>query len=175
MSEDGSKPMFGEPEVERGRMTPVVWLASAFAVLVVLAGVIFVGLRHAEPAVTGPLPSDPYAANLAIANVEGSKATSLAGGESTYVDGTIRNNGQKTVTAVTVQVFFASNAQAPPQMETAPLMLIRAREPYVDTQPVSASPLKPGEEREFRVAFEGISDAWNQQVPEIRVVRVTVK
>ncbi len=168
--------MFGEPEVERGRMTPAVWMASAAAVLVVLAGVLYVGLNHkSEPVATGPLPPDPYAANLGISDVAGSKATSLAGGESTYVDGTIRNNGAQTVTGVTVQVFFASGPQTSLQIETAPLMLIRATEPYVDTQPVSASPLKPGEERQFRLTFEGISDAWNQQVPEIRVVRVAVK
>jgi hypothetical protein len=40
---------------------------------------------------------------------------------------------------------------------------------------VSASPLKPGDEREFRLIFEAIPGNWNMQMPEIHVVRVDTK
>ena len=62
-----------------------------------------------------------------------------------------------------------------PQIETMPLTLIRTREPYVDTQPVSAAPIRPGEEREFRLIFETIPGNWNMQMPEVRVIRVDTK
>ena len=40
---------------------------------------------------------------------------------------------------------------------------------------VADAPLAPGDEREFRLVFEGIASNWNQQLPEIRVVRVGTK
>ena len=62
-----------------------------------------------------------------------------------------------------------------PQIETLPLTLIRTRQPYIDTQPVSASPLKPGDERDFRLIFESIPENWNMEMPEVRVVEVDTK
>jgi hypothetical protein len=63
----------------------------------------------------------------------------------------------------------------PPQIETLPLALIRTREPYIDTQPVSASPLKPGDGRDFRLIFETIPANWNTQMPEVHIIRVVGK
>jgi hypothetical protein len=63
----------------------------------------------------------------------------------------------------------------PPQIDTLPLSLIRTREPYIDTQPVSMDPLKPGDERDFRLIFESISANWNMQMPEIRIIQVETK
>ena len=61
------------------------------------------------------------------------------------------------------------------QKETTPLTLIRTREPYVDTQPVSATPLKPGDKREFRLIFDHVTLDWNQQYPELTIIDVTSK
>lgn len=63
----------------------------------------------------------------------------------------------------------------PPQIETLPLSLIRTHEPYVDTQPVSAAPLSPGSDREFRLIFESIPSNWNMQMPEVRIIKVDKK
>jgi len=41
--------------------------------------------------------------------------------------------------------------------------------------PVSAAPIKSGEEREFRLTFETIPENWNQQMPEVRVVHVGLR
>jgi hypothetical protein len=49
------------------------------------------------------------------------------------------------------------------------------KEPYIDTEPVSAEPLKPGDDREFRLTFETVPENWNQQMPEVRVIRVGVR
>jgi hypothetical protein len=74
-----------------------------------------------------------------------------------------------------VQVLFRNDEAMPPQIETLPLSLIRTREPYIDTQPVSAAPLKPGDGREFRLIFESLPANWNTQMPEIRVIQVVTK
>jgi hypothetical protein len=61
------------------------------------------------------------------------------------------------------------------QKETMPLNLIRTHQPYIDTEPVSAAPIKPGETREFRLIFDHVAEGWNQNYPEIRVIEVKFK
>ncbi len=104
-----------------------------------------------------------------------SESTSLAGGKSTYIDGHIQNSGNRTVSGVTMQVIFRNDEAMPPRIDTVPLSIIRTREPYIDTQPVSAAPLKPGDGRDFRLIFESIPANWNMQLPEIRVIGVDAK
>jgi hypothetical protein len=79
------------------------------------------------------------------------------------------------VTGITVQVLFHNEEQMPPQIETLPMSLVRTHEPYVDIEPVSAAPLGPGDEREFRLIFESIPGNWNMQMPEIHIIHVQKK
>jgi Protein of unknown function (DUF2393) len=157
------------------RMPVSVWIIAGLVVLAVVAGLVFAGRKKAEVPPNTVLPLAAYAANLPLSQLAMSESTSLAGGKSTFVDGHIKNTGGQTVTGVTVQVIFRNDEAMPPQVETAPLMLIRTREPYVDTQMVSVAPLKAGDEREFRLIFESIPTNWNYQMPEVHVVRVDTK
>jgi hypothetical protein len=157
-----------------GGMPLSAWVVAGVVVLAILAGLILAGRKKA-PVITGIQPPAPYAVNLPLSGLAMSESTSLSGGKSTFIDGKIRNAGPATVAAVTVQVLFRNEEQMPPQVETVPLMLIRTREPYVDTQMVSADPIKPGDEREFRLIFESIPANWNMQMPEIHIIRVETK
>ena len=157
------------------RMPVSVWIIAGLVVLAVVAGLVFAGRKKTEVPPNTVLPLAAYAANLPLSQLAMSESTSLSGGKSTFVDGHIRNTGSQTVTSVTVQVIFHNDEAMPPQLETVPLALIRTREPYVDTQMVSAAPLKPGDEREFRLIFESIPTNWNYQMPEVHVVRVDTK
>ena len=78
----------------------------------------------------------------------------LAGGKVTYIDGHITNCGNKTVTGISVQVLFRNAANEVAQNETQAMKWIRTRDPYIDLEPVSAAPLKPGEGRDFRLIFD---------------------
>ena len=160
------------PAPERG-FSPAVWGVAALVVLCVVGGLLFASRRHSGAAVNTPLPPAPYASSLSLTGVQMSESTSLSGGKSTYIDGHIHNTGSQTVTGATAQVFFRNSEGMPPGIETLPISLIRTREPYVDTQPISASPLKPGDDREFRLIFETLPGNWNMELPEIRIVRVT--
>jgi len=80
------------------------------------------------------------------------------------------NTGQKTLTGMTVQVVFLADDGSTVKMETVPVRLVRQKEPYVDLQPMSAEPLKPGTTHEFRLIFENLPETWNIQVPQIRIV-----
>lgn len=150
---------------------------AAGVVLIVAAIVIFMLERGKGPAKVTPVSAtlDAYAASLPITNVVMSESGNLAGGKVTYVDGHIANNGGKTVTAVSVQVLFRNAANEVAQNETQALKLIRTRDPYVDLEPVSASPVKPGGERDFRMIFDSVTPDWNGVYPEIRIVHVDAK
>jgi hypothetical protein len=156
---------------------PTSWLPWAIAGVAIAIGlgllIAFGGHRSLAPVGPGMAAADPYASNLAITDLKMSEASNFAGGKVTYLDGKIANQGDRTLTGITVQVAFRSDLKEIAQKETLPLSLIRTREPYVDTQPVSASPLKPGELREFRLIFDSVAPDWNQQYPEVRVIQVT--
>lgn len=99
-----------------------------------------------------------------------SESENLSGGKLTYLDGHIQNTGTRTVTGVTVQVVFQNDEALAPQINTVPLTLIRMKEPYIDTEPVGADPLKLGDDREFRLIFEKVPTNWNTQMPEVRII-----
>ncbi len=167
--------MFVAKEHEGSGMPVKAWAVAGLAMLVVFAVFVFMGKRKPAAAPNTVLPLAPYASSLPLSQLAMSESTSLSGGKSTFVDGHIKNIGNQTVTGVTVQVLFRNDEQMPPQMETVALSLIRTREPYIDTQPVSVAPLKPGDDREFRLIFESIPANWNMQMPEVHVVRVESK
>lgn len=156
------------------------WVPVAIAAAIVLAvagGVIFY-FEHANsaPAVT-PITAatDPYAANLGINGLVMSESSNLAGGKVTYLDGQITNKGNETVTGITVQVLFRNMAHEVAQNETEPLKIIRTRDPYIDVEPLSAAPLKPGATEDFRLIFDTVADDWDGAFPEIRVIHVDGK
>jgi hypothetical protein len=153
-------------------------LALAAAVVVIAAAVLVVVLEHGKPS-TKVMPIttalDAYAANLPITGLAMSESGNLAGGKVTYLDGQIANTGGRTVTGVTVQVLFRSVAHEVAQNETQPLKLIRVRDPYVDLEPVSAAPLKPGDTHDFRLIFDAVSQDWDGAYPEVRIIQVDAK
>ncbi len=170
-------PSFGDPFAgdKKDRRSAAPLLIAGAVVLLILVALVLFTRGHGQKPIDQALPLDPYAASLPLTNLKPSESTSLSGGKSTYIDGHVANNGSRTVTGVTVQVFFRNDVGLAPQIETLPLALIRSREPYVDTEPVAAAPLQPGAGADFRLIFENIGSNWNMQTPEIHVTQVTSK
>jgi hypothetical protein len=147
---------------------------AAVAVLLVGAAVVAI-LEHGKRIPTvAPVSAaaDPYASNLPISGLQMSESANLAGGKVTYLDGHIANNGNKTVTAISVQVLFRNAAQEVAQNETQQLKIIRTRDPYVDLEPVSVAPLKPGDQRDFRLIFDAVTPSWDGAYPQLRILQV---
>jgi len=158
------------------------WLPLVVAAVVVLsiAAVAILSLEHKNARGKGAVtpisaPLDSYAANLSLTSMAMSESGNLSGGKVTYLDGHITNQGSRIVTAVTVQVLFRDFAHEVAQNETLPLKLIRVREPYIDVEPVSAAPLKPGGGQDFRLIFDAVSHDWDGAYPEIRILHVETK
>jgi len=162
-------------EAEKRNWLPLV-IAAAIVLAVAAGLVLFYEHGKSAPTVT-PISAalDPYAANLPINNLHMSESSNLAGSKVTYVDGSISNTGNLTVTGITVQVLFRDPAREVAQNETHSMNIIRTREPYIDVEPVSAAPLKPGDSADFRLIFDTVAQDWDGAFPEIRIVHVDGK
>jgi hypothetical protein len=160
-----------EPQKERNWLPIVV---ASVAVLAIVAFMLILGRsrNHTQNLSNLPATPDAYAANLRISDVVMSESSNLAGGKVTYLDGHIADLGDKTVSEVIVQVTFLDYANKVAQSQRLPLTIIRMREPYIDTAPLSTSPLKPGAQTDFRLNFDAVSPDWAGSTPEIQVLHV---
>lgn len=154
------------PEAKEKDLLP--WIAALVVVIVIAGVALFSGRQGARSHIAGSRV-DPYAANLVFSNVHVSQGSNFAGDQLTYVDGTVLNRGGQVVTAITLQVAFPNDVGEQPQVKQSSLSLIRMREPYIDTEPVSAAPLKPGSSQDFRLIFDDVSSFWNQQPPTLKI------
>jgi uncharacterized protein DUF2393 len=154
------------------------WVPVVLAAAVVLAAVVvslLVGGHARNSPDSQPAADDPYASSLQITNLAMSESSNLAGGKVTYLDGHIANQGNRTVTGILVQVTFRDYANKVAQTQKMPLTLIRMRDPYIDTEMVSAAPLKPGAQQDFRLNFDLVSPDWSGTLPEMRILHVDSK
>jgi hypothetical protein len=167
--------IFGSQPDERPSYPMAAWGVAALIAIVLVGGLVYIGHKQPAAAPSTLQPADAYAVSLPLSQFAMSESTNLTGGKLTYLDGHLANTGNRTVTEITVQVVFQNDEAMPPQIDTVPVTLIRMKEPYIDTEPVSSRPLKPGDDREFRLTFETVPENWNDQMPEVRVIQTDLK
>jgi hypothetical protein len=155
---------------ERDSSKRIIFIAVA-AVIVIAVVAAFL-LRGQPKGASGP---PPYAASLKVSDFKMSAAENFVGATVSYVDGTVTNAGDKTVTHVVVEVQFKDDMGQVAQRENIPLQVLKTSGPYPEAVDFSVSPLPPGQSKPFRLTFEGISAQWNHQYPEIHVTDVAVK
>jgi hypothetical protein len=174
MTDSENSVSFLPPEPER-TLSLRTWGIAALAVVLALGIASIATLKHAPTDSGAARTADVYAGSLPISGITMAEATNGAGGKLTYVDGTISNTGTKTVKGATVQVTFATEDGTPPHRETLLLSLIRTRVPYVDLQPVSAAPIAPGTQQEFRLIFETVPANWDVRPPLIQIIHADLR
>ena len=153
-------------------------MAVASAIVIAAVGGLFLFYEHGKGSTTvTPISAgtDPYAANVTISKLAMSESSNLSGGKVTYLDGHIVNEGNRTVTGISVQVLFYDAAHDVAENETQSLRIIRTRDPEIDLEPLSAAPLKPGDAEDFRLVFDTMPDQWDGAFPDIRLIRVDTK
>jgi hypothetical protein len=157
-----------EQEQDTSRRAILIAIAVVIAIALIAAF-----LLRSRPSVT-PAPP-PYAANLKIGDLKMSQAQNFVGVSVTYVDGTLTNTGDKTLTHADVRVTFKDLYGQIAQVETVPIKVLQTNGPYPDTADLSASPLAPGQTKSFRLIFEHVSEQWNQAAPDLRIVDLKTK
>src|SRR5271165_3230451 len=150
------------------------WLPKVLGVaaILVVAGVVVFLLRpqpHPQAA------ANPYAAQLKITDLAMSTSQNFVGSKVTYIDGTLTNPGNETVTHAVVHVTFRDSMGQVAQIEDVPAKILLTSGPYPDTVDLSAAPLAPAESKPIRLIFEHISEQWNQAYLEMQVADVTTK
>ena len=141
------------------------------AILIVAAVVVFLQRPKPHP----PAPVNPYAAQLKISGIQLSAAQNFIGAKVTYIDGTLTNPGNKTVTSAIVHVTFRDSYGQVAQIDDVPVKLLQTTGPYPDTIDLAASPLAPAESKPFRLIFDHVSEQWNQSYPELQIANVTTQ
>jgi Protein of unknown function (DUF2393) len=150
------------------------WRIIAIAVTtVIVIAVVAAFLLRGQP--KGSYVPHPYVANLKLSDFKMSAAENFVGATVSYVDGTVTNTGDKTVTHAMVEARFKDDMGQVAQREEIPLQVLKTSGPYPEAVDFNVSPLGPGQSKPFRLTFEGISTQWNRQYPEIQVTDVMVK
>ena len=164
---------FIEPSpVQEDRESNLRPILVGVVTLLVVIGILFVLSRANRKTPAAP---HPYAVNLKISDLKLSAAENFVGASVTYIDGTVTNVGDKTVVRAVVHIAFKNSLGQVVQAEDDPLQVLQTGGPYPDTVDLKASPLAPGQNKQFRLTFEHISTDWDQAYPELQVTDVTVK
>jgi hypothetical protein len=163
-----------------GQPTPVAEERDSSRWIIGIAVVVVIGLALAAAFLLKESPkavktASPYIANLKVSDFKMSAAENFIGATVSYVDGTITNGGDKTVTRAVVEVVFQDSMGQLAQREEVPLRVIRANGAYAEPVDLSVAPLAPGQAEPFRLTFDSISAQWNHEYPQIRVTDVAVK
>ncbi len=164
---------FIEPSPARGSDE-----SNARPILLGIAAVVAVALAIAFALRTpprAPAQIHPYAANIQLSNIKMSAAQNFVGATVTYIDGTLTNAGDRTVTHAVAHVIFRDEMNQIAQAEDISLRVLQTGGPYLDAVDLGASPLAPGQSKPFRLTFEHVTGQWNQNYPELKVTDVVLK
>lgn len=150
-------------QTEPRNWTPLI--VGFVLVLAVVAVIAFLGHTKKDVVKT----ADPYAPMLVVEQAKLSQADNFVGATVTYIDLTVKNNGERTVVGGTVQVVFRDTLGQAVQTEALPL---RALIPHplggvAEAGDLALAPLGPGQERTVRLTVEHISSQWNQALPDL--------
>lgn len=154
---------------DESSLRPILIAVGLVAVLIGVLVLVSIGSNK------GPAPVDPYAANVRLSNLKMSAAENFVGASVTYIDGTVTNTGNQTVTHVIVHAVFKNSMNEIAQTEDIPLNVLSTSGPYPDAVDLATSPLAAGQSKQFRLTFEHVTSDWNQAYPDLRVTSVRLK
>lgn len=157
----------GETREKRNWLPIITGLAIVVVIVAILA---IIGRERKAPATQ----VDPYAANLKASGMSLSQADNFVGSTVTYLDFTLTNSGNKSVSGAQVEATFKNSLGEVVQKEIVP---IRALVPnnlggYPDLVDLAMAPIAPGKGKTVRIALEHVSNDWDQTAPELRFINI---
>jgi hypothetical protein len=155
---------------ERAPWAPI---GIGVVLIVLVIGALIFFSRSEAPSTSGE--PHPYAASLKFADLKLSTAENFVGGSVTYLDGTLTNSGDKTVSNVSVELTFRNTLGEVVQKESMRVMALDESGPYPDIRDLRAAPIAPGKSRPIRLTLEHISADWNRAAPDIKITNVSTK
>src|SRR5438309_1832284 len=113
----------GSTERESNAVPIIIGIVAVVAVVG-----IFALLTRQQPKSANAI--HPYAANVKLTDPKMSQAQNFVGASVTYVDGTVTNAGDKTVSHAVVHVIFKNSLGENAQVEDIPLHVLQTSGPY---------------------------------------------
>jgi hypothetical protein len=159
------------PAVEE-RSSNLRSILLGLTLVVVVVGIAAFLLRTDSKIANAP---PAYAANLKFSDMKMSAAENFVGATVTYLDGTVTNGGDKTVSHATVSVSFKDSLGQVVQAEDVSLRILQTSGPYPEAVDLRVAPLVPAQSKPFRLIFEHVTADWNHEYPELQVTEVAVK
>ena len=104
------------------------------ALVIVVVGIAALLLRTESRIAVAP---HPYAANLKLSDLKMSAAENFVGATVTYLDGTVTNTGDKTVSHAVTHVSFKDSIGQIAQAEDVPLHVLQTPGPYAEAVDLS--------------------------------------
>ena len=101
-----------------------------------------------------------YIAHLKLAGVEMKAHESYVGARVVEITGNIANDGPRPLSSIVVTCVFYDGMQQ---------VVLRQKVPIVSAK---TGGLKPGEAKPFRLPFDGLSDNWNKQMPQLVIASI---
>ena len=147
-------------------------ILAGLALVIVVVGIAAFLLRT-DPKIANAIA--PYAANIKFSEMKMSAAENFVGSSVTYLDGTVTNTGDKTVSHAMVEVTFKDSLGQVVQSEEVALRILQTSGPYPEALDLSVAPLASAQAKPFRLTFEHVTADWNHEYPALKVTNVSVK
>ncbi len=165
--------LFAPPEKQTQARNWTPFVIGLVAVLLVI-GIMVVLTRTKSGKHTAV---NPYIAKLQISNPKLSAEENYVGGTVTYLDVTLTNTGDQSLTGASMKLVFKNTLDQVVQTGTIPLHVLVENQMggYPDLVDLSRSPIGPGQSKVVRMTLEHISADWNQVAPEMQLVDVKLK
>lgn len=165
--------LFTAPKTETQERNWTPFIVGLIAVVVVVGAVVVLTRSKTSSAA----PVNPYAAKLQITNPKLSAAENYVGGTVTYLDVTLTNTGDQSLTGASMKMVFKNSLDQVVQTETISLHVLAENQMggYPDLVDLSRSPIGPGQSKVVRMTLEHISADWNQVAPEMQLIDLKLK
>jgi hypothetical protein len=158
---------------EARRQFPLALVAGVVIVFVVFGAVALMSksVHVAAPAPQAPMAfgaaEQAYAAHIHYSDIKLAKSSNLLNQQFTYINGTVTNDGDRTVNRLAMTVTFNDD-------------LANKEAVLTDTETIigesaTDQPLPPHQQRAFSVTIEKYPETWNQQDPVFKTTGLVLQ
>jgi hypothetical protein len=157
----------GNQETRRGSLT--VLLIGAVAMVLLIGLLYWVGRYAPAPAQPPELPltmgpaENEYVSHIEFLEPQVSRATNFLNQEATFVFGTIKNNGPRSIRQIEITLEFHDVFQQ---------VVLRDKERLFSPD---AIPLEPYHMRDFQITYETLPAQWNQGYPTLSITGLALQ
>jgi hypothetical protein len=149
-----------EPAVSHKLSTTNWTLRSLATGLILVASFSLIGCRTAPPSQAPTEEEEAYFQQIVVTDARLSVTDNFLGQKVFFLDAQVTNKGTKAVRRLVLQLEF---------IDTLNQVVLRDKAFPITLQ---KPPLKPGETRAFRAAFENMPADWNQGPPAMKVINL---